>query len=254
MHIAYVLIFFTFNMYAGNTPSALAQSPAEKESEQPIIVKREQCTVVVDNHPVVNVTVLQSGITSKINTSAHATNFLQNTIDLVQSSHSMIPDSIKTNIPKMLIHLTAYSKWYMVGASYSSICAALIAGNHYINGDLRWARWKKETSMADFYAMTHKQISHELIHEIQRRYLNPKNPTDFLTPLITFINTIDYEVSRTNWYIRLATLISWCHLTMFFPVNETKLEQARRAQERLHFIKHIFVSWAGEYNVGHAIK
>jgi len=133
--------------------------------------------------------------------------------------------------------------------SYGTLSAKIVLDNHYLNQSDLWGMWQPNLSFDQLCEIPQKKLGRELILEIQRRYLNQERPTDFITPLITFIKAADYELKRIVRYIRIATCIKHLHLIILFPTNEKKIEKAQLILQKLRFVKHIFLSWAAEYNL-----
>lgn len=136
----------------------------------------------------------------------------------------------------------------MIALIYASIVAALWRNYRWIMDDARWSSWKRHMSVEEMQLCTQKQLEADLVTEIQRRYLNPQNPTDGITPLMKFMKDIDKEMVRITRYLRLAITIKRCRIACIFPVDDQKIERVQEKKQRLSFIKHIFVSWAAQYN------
>lgn len=208
--------------------------------------------------PSTNTNVNTATLTSNTNTNenvassmATANNVIRNTMRMVQTQIApLIPDSIKNNAASWAAHVGRNYLWYGIGSAYAFICAALIRGNFYCNNDERWARWKQQLTTEELYAIPQPQLAKDLVVEIQRRYLNAANPTDYLTPLVRFMADVDSEATYLTRYLQIARAIRRCKLMIIFPINDGKIEQVQILQQRLQFVKHIFVSWATTHNVG----
>jgi len=133
--------------------------------------------------------------------------------------------------------------------SYGTLSIKIIFDNHYLNRSDLWGMWQPNLSFDQLCEIPQKKLGRELILEIQRRYLNQECPTDFINPLIMFIKAVDYELKHIIRYIRISTCIKHLHLLILFPTNEKKIEKAQLILQKLRFVKHIFLSWAAEYNL-----
>jgi len=138
---------------------------------------------------------------------------------------------------------------FSILGSYGTLSAKIIFDNHYLNQSDIWGMWQPSLSFDQLCEIPQKKLGRELILEIQRRYLNQEHPTDFINPLVMFIKAADYELKRIIRYIRITTVIKHLHLLILFPTNEKIIEKAQLILQRLHFVKHIFLSWAAEYNL-----
>ncbi len=136
-----------------------------------------------------------------------------------------------------------------VGGAYLTISTFLIFGNQFVNRTDTWASWKKQLSTDEMLQLSQDDLGKDLIRDIQQRHVNVQNPTDHITPLVRFIQAVEYEERLLNRYVTLASTLRLCRLTKIVPTNETKMERAREARRRLMFVKHIFISWTATDNL-----
>jgi hypothetical protein len=116
-----------------------------------------------------------------------------------------------------------------------------------MNSQLRWAQWKNHLSIDDLNSCydTEKErikMMHTLIHDILKRHLNVTQPTNHISPLVTFIKAVDHELDLLNYYIRIAQLVRLLHIMTIFPTNDEKIAKAKIAKQRIEFIKKLFVA------------
>ena len=138
--------------------------------------------------------------------------------------------------------------FYTLCACYAGLYAKLILDNHYLNRIDLWATWRSDQTFEQLCEIPQQTLGRELVLEIQRRYRNTDNITDFINPLILFMNAIDQEIVRIKHYQTISTWIKRCYLLIIFPTNEQKIKKAQTLLQRVHFVKHVFLSWAAEYN------
>lgn len=134
---------------------------------------------------------------------------------------------------------------------YGTLCYCMINANSYLNNPTLWSSWKFTMPMTELLEIPQKELSHELLLEIQRRYTPQNNPTDFIVPLATFIEEINKEIAMINHY---GTIFSWlkkCHLTAILPVSKANLDSINDRLERATYYKNVFLSWAVEYKLEH---
>jgi len=139
----------------------------------------------------------------------------------------------------------------IIAGLYLSCFGIIVADNYFLNNPQLWGNWLAHLSYQELCTCPEENMQHELILEIQRRYLQSTNPADFFSPLTTFINTIEYEEKRIARYITYTTWLGTLYLSYILPINDEKREQATTALKRTQFIRRCFLSWAAAYNFAH---
>jgi hypothetical protein len=134
-------------------------------------------------------------------------------------------------------------------ATYSSTNIILLHDYYYLKDTQRWSCWKSDCSFELLCAISHTELTQELIRSIGEYHYNRKNPNDASHPLITFIGTIETEVKICKRYLKIANTIKKLHLTNIFPINDAKIGEVNRFLERCLFVKHLFLSWLTERNL-----
>jgi hypothetical protein len=145
---------------------------------------------------------------------------------------------------------------YLLGASllfggYIVACNYTVQANKFLERTDTWASWHNEITAEQLMAINHKELAKELILEIQRRYSNPKNPTDFISPLIAFIQAIDKEILLLKKYITYYTWVQKLHLQGILPIQQKLLNKADDSYKKIMHVKNIFLSWAADYKINH---
>ncbi|HSC25569.1 MAG TPA: hypothetical protein VLB80_05145 [Candidatus Babeliales bacterium] len=132
-----------------------------------------------------------------------------------------------------------------------SIVSMLLLTNYYytLEGNTIWGHWKSEYDFEHLCEIAHKTLTQDLLCEINGRYYNKNNPTDFAYPLITFLTAIDTEINICKRYIKTAHIIRYIRLMKIFPINEAKIEEVNKVLHRAIFVKHLFLAWLAEYNI-----
>lgn len=148
-------------------------------------------------------------------------------------------------------------KWPLLLLSTTSCYVGLVAFfswiNYYLGQEKSWAKWKHHLSVQELQAYSvdenkKQELMHNLVDSILHRYLNVKEPTNRISPLVQFIITIDREAKQLKYYVFLAKIISKMHLKKIFPINETKIKQAQEGLQRLQLVKDLFVRWTVLHN------
>ena len=149
-----------------------------------------------------------------------------------------------------------YSKRYFIGATiilggYIMTCNFFVRGTKYLERTDTWASWHSDIPLEILMATPQSELAKELVLEIQRRYSNAQNPTDFISPLITFIKVIDEEIIMIKQYAEIYRLINKLHLQNIFPINQKQFNMLDEKEKKLIYFKNTFLSWAAEYKVNH---
>ena len=138
---------------------------------------------------------------------------------------------------------------YGILGAYLITWVILLSSHYYLNQVHSWSSWQSAISFTELYTRSEKLLKEELIFDIQKRYINQRNPTDFISPLVTFINKINAEEKYLNYYINMLNGINKLYLARLFLINEKKIKEAKARKQRLTFIRQLFLSWAAEYNI-----
>lgn len=146
-------------------------------------------------------------------------------------------------------------KYFLLGCtilgSYAYLCSLCVQGNKYLERSDTWASWKNGISYDALTMIPPEDLAKELVLEIQRKYSSIQNPTDFVSPLITFIHAIDKEIETTQ---RLSLAYTWfcrLHIQNFVPINEKLYQTTQNINRKLIYLKNVFLSWAAEYKINH---
>jgi len=138
---------------------------------------------------------------------------------------------------------------YSIVSCYITICLFLLAVHYYLHQPNSWSQWQASVSLTELCTRPQQLLQQELIFDIQKRYLNQQNPTDFISPFVTFMNKITVEEKYINRYIALLNSIHRVYLGRLFLINEKKIREIELSKQRLIFVRQVFSSWAAEYNI-----
>jgi len=132
---------------------------------------------------------------------------------------------------------------------YLTIWVILLSSHYYFNQANSWSGWQSAIPFTELYTRPEQLLKQELIFDIQKRYINRQNPTDFISPLVTFMNRINIEEKYLNCYTTMLSGINRLHLVRLFLINEKKIKEIELRKQRLTFVRQLFLSWAAEYNI-----
>jgi len=193
------------------------------------------------------------------NNQMRSKNSAENKNEVIQSTQilfSIVPllrDYAKSFDPQQY-KLSAYqwlkkNKYKIIPAWYLTIWVILLSSHYYFNQTNSWSSWQSATPFTELYTRPQQLLKQELIFEIQKRYINQQNPTDFISPLVTFMNRINREEKYLNCYTTILNGINRLYLARLFLISEKKIKKVELRKQRLTFVRQLFLSWAAEYNI-----
>ena len=138
---------------------------------------------------------------------------------------------------------------YSICSWYVGTWLLLLSSHYYFNQTGLWSDWQSTMSFAQLCVKPEQLLQQELIFDIQRRYVNQQNPTDFINPLVTFLSKINSEEKYINCYITLLNGINSLRLARLFLISEKKIKEIKLRKQQLTFVRELFLSWIAEYNI-----
>lgn len=180
----------------------------------------------------------------------------QETINEIKNS---IRDYARQTRAQLSTMFNSYKDWIvdnkyklmLIGActGYAAIFGALVRTNIRMQDESLWARWRIENSYEQLMQIPQKQLAHDLVFAIQRRYTSEKQFTDFIQPLTQFMHDIQQEKRLLKNYLAAGKWITRLRLHYILPINEKRINQAKKLLQRVLFIEHVFLSWAAEFKM-----
>ena len=154
---------------------------------------------------------------------------------------------------RAFINYTKNHKFFIGGCVCSGLYTYLLfytlKMKHFLYNKICWHNWRQELSFEELCLLPAADVSQALLHQIQSQYMNHQNPTDNITPLVKFINTIENEIKKLGRYITIGNLLTRLKISMILPINQSSISTAQQKLQRLHFIKHIFTESIASQNV-----
>ncbi len=138
---------------------------------------------------------------------------------------------------------------YGICSWYVGTWLLLLSSHYYFNQTDLWSDWQLTIPFTELCARSEQLLQQELIFDIQRRYINQQNPTDFISPFVTFLSRINSEEKYINRYITLLNGINSLRLAQLFLITEKKVKEIKLRKQRLTFVRELFLSWIAEYNI-----
>lgn len=134
---------------------------------------------------------------------------------------------------------------------YVWTCHLCVKANAYMARVDAWSMWKRTFSLDELTHLPQDDLTKDLLIEIQRRYINHNNPTDFIMPLIIFVHEIEHEMAVLKRIQQLSKWLSRLFLVRLFPLNREVVVTIDERIARLAYINNLFLSWAAQYAVEH---
>jgi len=138
---------------------------------------------------------------------------------------------------------------FSILGSYLTIWVILLSSHYYFDQADAWSGWQSAIPFTELYTKPQQLLQQELIFDIQKRYINQQNPTDFISPLVTFMNRINGEEKYLNCYTTILNGISRLHLARLFLINDKKIKKIELRKQRLTLVRQLFLSWSAEHNI-----
>jgi hypothetical protein len=164
-------------------------------------------------------------------------------------------------VKKYKEHATTFAKSHkglmvagtLVG-TYAAVLYGVLSGNSYLeNADL-WSEWNADMG-DDLLTIPQQEVAQALIREIQERYVNGQNPSDFISPFIAFVKDIEEEQKWLERYNSLYSYLEPIGGTYVFPFDEELYVDLEEKIARLTYLKNVYHAWIAEYKiVQHADK
>ena len=178
---------------------------------------------------------------------SEATSEAKADVDVLQSMQNTYQEPVQTFLSDNKLYLGAGALLSL----YSYYCYQVICGNFYLKRTDLWSSWKHELSFDQLCLIPQQTLARELILNIQHHGLDMQKPTDFMVPLVLFLQVIEEERSKLIYYQTLYNRITMVKCSVLFPFNKKQYNNIEERLRRLSFLKNIFISWMAEFNVEH---
>lgn len=117
-----------------------------------------------------------------------------------------------------------------------------------------WSLWDRSKSLAELYSLSQADMSEKILKDIQRTYTTIKNPTDFVTPLIIFLEDTQFEERYLRHYKLIIEKSRKIYLNKILMYDDALLRSVDERLERLKFIKITFLTWLATYKINFTAK
>lgn len=142
-----------------------------------------------------------------------------------------------------------YIAFFTIAGSYGYLFYKLRAIQAYAENPSLWSSWKRDIPFDQLLAIPQDHLTHELMVAIQEHYISAENPTDSLTPLITFSTDIAEEKALLTEY---HSYVSWSmkfSLQKVISFSQNLLVQLAERKQRVTYLSNLFQSWLAHYKL-----
>lgn len=246
------LYFFCFMMI--NISSLWAQENNPQMQLPPgcsIIINTHAQAEAPTNHDITLASTQKSNQSSeqRVEQTTTLSNVVYQTCMNWYQQHKALPQETMLSLKTYLAEHKAAVTGCLLLSCYATLWQQIYAAEKMLVAPDAWATWQSNISTKNLLGQPQQAIGHELITEIQQRYIDHNNPTDFLHPLITFSNQLHQEINALE---KLQTIYSWihrCYCNKLFFLSQKHQQELESKAHRLYFIKHVFISWCTEYKL-----
>lgn len=145
------------------------------------------------------------------------------------------------------------NKYYMAASAifggYAYMFYRLRVIQSYVDNQPSWGAWKKDVPMTTLLAIPQDKLTQDLMISIQERYVSIENPTDSLTPLITFSKEVADEKELIAAYHSYVSWCTQCSLSKILPFSDALLAQLAERKQRITYVSTLFQSWLAHYKL-----
>jgi len=234
--LSYTPVFaLSLNPFSSKPPTAPAAQKVARAAQQEVYTTPDGVHTICTN------TNLNMNIS--LNQSQNATN--------TNNSSPYIPPIDWQGIKSSSYSFIAtYYRWLITATcigAYSYLYYSIRNAQSYLNQPDMWFNWHETLSLEKLLSINTEELEQELLLDIQRRYTNLHEPTNFIAPLISFAHAIDQEFARLSYYKKLYKLLSVSYVYKILPISIVFYQKT----QRLTYLKNIFLTWAAHYRVEH---
>lgn len=132
---------------------------------------------------------------------------------------------------------------------YSYIAYQIYSRDQIMNAPTSWANWHNGCTFEEFMSFPASSSGSDLLQEVQTRYADPDNPTNFIYSLVEFTKTLQGDIKNAE---ELVTIYSWldkAQCAHLFFIDSSVIAAAQAKLHKLLFIKHIFATWYASYKI-----
>lgn len=199
--------------------------------------------------PIINIFI---GITQEVATNIQT---------YVSNKFKMLQEAAQNAYENTSASVSALQQWasnnklklafYTTASLYSYITYKLFILKYHLIQTDNWSLWNNGLSLDELMSIPQNKLGEILVKEAQQRYTLIDDPENFITPIITFLQTVEQEKKMLEGYVALCSWITTVKLSKLFWFDENLFFLCRERLKRLAYIRAVFVNWITEYKFIH---
>lgn len=207
----------------------------------------------------VNVNNTATGGNAVANAHSAASQAYRELCDLFSKAYPLLQDAYQKSYQRM--HDATLLSFQWVSNHKGTVLLSCVAGI-YLASTARlwqlhiklaqttnWSLWQQTKSFEQLLEFAQKELAESLMLDIQRRYTSIQNPTDFVLPLVRFMQDIEYEIALLKEYQRICWYLEKSYLLRFTWHDQELLRTCQERMQRIGYLKNIFLSWIAEFKI-----
>ena len=136
-----------------------------------------------------------------------------------------------------------------LAAIYTYTMYQIYTNQQIMNDPASWCNWRNDLQIEKLLEASSEKTGLELLHEIQSRYADPTNPTNFIYSLVQFIRILQDEIEQLEKLKNLCSWIDAAGCSRLFFIDATTMATIQAKMHKILFIKHIFATWYATYKM-----
>lgn len=134
--------------------------------------------------------------------------------------------------------------WLKINYKLWRLASVLRAKDH-------WSLWRSGPLLDPLLTYPQRELTQQLLLDIQKKYTTSARPTEFIQPLIIFLTTLEEEQKNLKQYKTLCNILKRINIGGLFMLDKELMQEVDQRLQKLLYIKNLFLSWAAEYKVAH---
>jgi len=195
--------------------------------------------------PIINVTVSQS-TSNDLNVKNEQT---QKAWNVFYDDQQQVYQNIKTSIMNYIKNNKIQCSCITLSSIYAYISYQIYTNQKVAKDPASWSNWYNNYTIEELFSIPGEKIGNELLHEIQTRYADPDNPTNFIYSLVQFSKIIQTEIEALENQIKIYSWLQTAHCFQIFFVDADAITKIQTKIHKILFLKHIFATWYATYKI-----
>lgn len=126
---------------------------------------------------------------------------------------------------------------------YGYIGWCILQARAIIQQPKNWSSWQDDATLEILLIKSQEELQTQLLLSIAHYYTDPKNPTDFVHPLLDFTANIQEEIEASQKLLGIYTTILQCKMGKLFNITEQDATVLKADIQKLLYIVHTFTAW-----------